>query len=40
MTLWNVDLFRVNMAEYNFSQSNFRIVIIAPESTWNNSTGE
>ena len=33
MILWNVKLLRVYKAEYNFSQSNFRIIIIAPEST-------
>ena len=30
---------RVNKAEYYFSQTNCRIIKMAPESTWNNATG-
>ena len=36
MTLWNVELFSgtdVTKAEYNFNQSNCRIIKMAPEST-------
>ena len=30
---------RINKAEYYFSQTNCRIIKMAPESTWNNATG-